>query len=227
MISAVMTGLFRRMRANRSGVAATEFALALPFLMTAGMWGIESANLAITHMRVSQLAMQIADNGSRIGDTSTLTDHRIYESDINDLLKGADIMGGSAIQLFEHGRVVISSLEVVPDSDGDQYIHWQRCKGKKVFSSAYGSEGTGLDGSLAGMGPAGEEVTASEGDAVIFVEVSYDYQPLIGEIFTNADTIEATAAFNVRDDRDLSQIYQRDAGNPDGVAACGTFDGFA
>ena len=221
-----MNRLFRRLRASRSGVAATEFALALPFLMTAGMWGIESANLAITHMRVSQLAMQIADNGSRIGDTSTLTDHKIYESDIIDLLKGADIMGGSAIELFEHGRVIVSSLEVVPDSDGDQYIHWQRCKGKKVFSSAYGGEGAGLDGSLTGMGPAGEEVTATEGDAVIFVEVSYDYQPLIGEIFTNADTIQATAAFNVRDDRDLSQIYQRDTGSPDDVAACGTFGGF-
>jgi len=217
--------LLRGLRGNTSGVAMTEFALSLPFLMGVGMWGIESANLAITNMRVSQLAMQIADNGSRIGDTSTLTNHRIYESDVNDLLLGANIMGGDTIDLFERGRVIVSSLEV--SEDGDQYIHWQRCKGKKDFSSAYGAEGAGLDGSLTGMGPPGDEVTAVENDAVIFVEISYDYQPLISSAFTNASTISATAAFNVRDDRDLSQIYQRDAGNPEAVAVCTTFDGYS
>lgn len=218
--------VLRRLRASRSGVAVTEFALSLPLLMTAGMWGLETANLAIVNMRVSQAALHIADNASRIGDTSTLQDRKIYESDLNDVLLGANLQAGGAIDLFEHGRVIVSSLEVVEGTEDQQYIHWQRCKGVKAFESAYGGEGHGLAGNLTGMGPEGEEVTAEPGEAVIFVEVSYDYQPLIGDVFTNTGEITTTAAFNVRDDRDLSQIYQRDGGSPDPAASCSVNDGF-
>jgi hypothetical protein len=38
------------------------------------------ANYAVVNMRVSQLTEQIADNASRIGDTSTLEDRKIYEA---------------------------------------------------------------------------------------------------------------------------------------------------
>lgn len=220
------TGLARRLRTSVSGLAAVEFALGLPLFLTLGMWGTELGNLAITHMRVSQVAMQIADNGSRIGDTSMLEDLKIYESDINDLLVGANVQGGG-LKVFEHGRVVISSLEVVAGTEDTQYIHWQRCKGKRNFQSTYGPAGTGLDGSLSGMGPAGEEITAGKDEAVIYVEVEYVYQPIVSAKFVPASPIRATAAFNVRDDRDLSQIYQRDAGTPDPVAGCNVFNGYA
>lgn len=220
-----LPGLLRRLARARSGVATIEFALSVPLLLTVGMWGVETANVAMVHMRVNQLATQIADNASRIGDTSQLTDRKIYESDIDDLLKGADIQSGN-IHLFDHGRVIISSLEVVPGTTDQQYIHWQRCKGDKHFVSDYGTQGTGLDGSLLGMGPSGGQVTATPGDAVIYVEVSYDYQPLISKMFTSATTIKTSAVFNVRDSRDLSQIYQRDSNNPDPVADCNVYDSY-
>lgn len=223
-LAAVIDRLIRA----RSGVAMTEFALSLPLMMGLGMWGAETAHLAVTNMRVSQLAMQVADNASRIGDTSALQNLKIYESDIDDLLEGADIQAGS-LDLFEHGRVIISSLETVPGTTSTQYIHWQRCKGKKKTNSAYGSEGTGTDGSLKGMGPPGEQVTASAGDAVMFVEIYYNYQPLISNMFTGSNApreIRTTATFIVRDDRDLAQIYQRDTSNPSPVASCKVFDGF-
>lgn len=207
----------------------TEFALALPLLLTAGMWGVETANLAITTMRVSQVAMQIADNASRIGEAAVLQDLKIYESDITDLLAGANVQGG-AIDLFENGRVIVSSLEVVPGTTDRQYIHWQRCKGMLRRTSAHGAEGKGLDGSLVGLGRAGEMVTASPDDAVMFVEVFYRYRPLISNMFTGsveAREIRTSAAFNVRDDRDLAQIYQRDPASPAPVANCSVFDGAA
>lgn len=206
----------------------TEFALSMPLLLTVGMWGVETAHLAVSNMRVSQLAMQIADNASRIGDTSALQNLKIYESDIDDLLVGADIQA-SSLRIFEHGRVIVSSLETVPGTADTQYIHWQRCKGKKKQGSAYGTEGAGMDGALPGMGPPGEMITASPGDAVMFVEIYYDYQPLISNIFTGSNIpreIRTTAAFIVRDDRDLSQIYQRDAARPSALANCKVFDGF-
>ena len=202
----------------RSGVAALEFALSLPLLLIAGLYGVETANLAVTHMRISQIAMQIADDASRVGDQSVLQNKKIYESDINDLLLGGQLQGGG-LNVLANGRVIISSLEVVPNTT-NQYIHWQRCKGMLRVTSDYGSQGTGTAGGLNGMGPAGNMVTANPGDAVMFVEISYAYQPLVGGMFSPSRLISTTASFNVRDSRDLSQVYQLDASNPSPVAAC-------
>ncbi len=220
-----MIAALRRLARNRSGVAMTEFALGAPFLLMAGLWGTEMANYALVNMKIGQLAVHIADNASRIGDTSMLQDRRIYEADINDVLYGAHMQGGQGINLYENGRVIISSLEVKAGPSGGagpQYIHWQRCRGKKHSTSSYGNEGDELPG---GMGPIGQEVMAMDGDAVIFVQISYTYQPLISAQFMGSLDMHSIAAFNVRDDRDLSQIHQRDPGSPDAVQRCNTFTG--
>lgn len=49
----------------------------------------------------------------------------------------------------------------------------------------------------------------------------------IGETFGFSDEVTATASFTVRDDRDLSQVHQRDPGDPDPVASCDTYGGSA
>ncbi|WP_435417542.1 TadE/TadG family type IV pilus assembly protein [Parerythrobacter aurantius] len=220
--------LIRRLRPSQSGVAMTEFALAAPLLMLAGLYGAETAWLTITHMRVNQVTQEIADDASRIGEISALETRKIYESDVNDLLYGAHLETDS-LNFFANGRVIISSLEVVPDSDPDrQYIHWQRCKGRLNWASNYGNEGDGLTGtSFTGMGPTGDKVTALEDDAVMFVEVAYNYQPLFGSMFVSNRLITSYAAFNVRDTRDLAQIYQRNVSNPDPVSGCTTFSDFS
>lgn len=213
------TRFLRNLRRNISGIATTELALSLPLLLTAGLWGVELANFGVTNMRVSQLAVQIADNASRVGETSALGNRKIYEADINDLLMGANLQSGSAMGLFDHGRVIISSLEV--DEDDEQYIHWQRCMGNKDWTSTYGDE----DDRLAdGMGPTGYEVIAFPNEAVMFVEIAYDYQPMISSKFIGESTITAISSFTVRADRDLTEIYQRDPGSPDSVANCATFN---
>lgn len=216
---------FRRLLRSTSGVAAVEFALGMPLLLTAGLWGTETANYALVNMKIGQLAVHIADNASRIGDTSTLQNRKIYESDINDVIYGAQIQGGPGIGLYDNGRVIISSLQVRDAPAGgseEQYIHWQRCRGAKAVASSYGDEGDVL---ADGMGRNGSEVIAQSGDAVIFVEISYTYQPLISANFMGSLDISSTASFTVRDDRDLSQIYQRDATNPDTEQTCNLYTG--
>jgi Flp pilus assembly protein TadG len=208
---------------NRSGVAMVEFAMGAPLLLTAGLWGAEEANYALVNMKVSQLAEHIADNASRVGDTSTLQNRKIYESDINDVIYGAQVQGGK-LNLYDNGRVVISSVEV-DGTSSNQYIHWQRCRGLKNYDSAYGGEGDDLGTS--GIGPAGEQVTAEPGDAVIFVEVNYTYQPLVSAKFLGSLDIYSIASFTVRDNRDLTQIYQREAGSPDPVQNCSAHTGDA
>ena len=213
----------RALLRNCSGVAMVEFALGAPFLLTAGLWGAEEANYALVNIKISQMAEHIADNASRIGDTSTLQNRRIYESDINDVIYGAQVQSGTKVNLYDNGRVIISSLEV--NSSKNQYIHWQRCRGAKLYNSAYGAQGKALG--TTGMGPKNEEVTAEPDDAVIFVEINYTYQPLISAQFLGSLDIYSIASFTVRDSRDLTQIYQRDPLSPDPVQTCNKYTGNA
>lgn len=208
--------ILRRIGMSERGVAAVEFALIAPILLTALLYGAEMAWYMMVQLRVSQVTLQVADNASRIGDTSTLTARKIYEGDINDVMLGAQLDGGNTLNLLSNARVIVSSLQV--NSTGKQYIHWQRCKGLKNVASSYGVQG---DIKATGIGPAGQEVTAPTGDAVIFVEVIYDYKPLITGALISNKTIKSTAAFNVRDSRDLTQVYQT---NPAAtVASCSTY----
>jgi hypothetical protein len=61
------------------------------------------------------------------------------------------------------------------------------------------------------MGPPGEEVSATATAPVIFVDLYYEYQPIIGIDLFGDQELYATAAFVVREDRDQSQVYRRNA----------------
>lgn len=206
----------RRLASDRSGVAMVEFAFTAPLVLGMGMLGTETAYLVITHMKVSQVAMQVADNASRIGEQDVLTARKVFERDINEVLVGAEKLG-ETINIFEQGRVIVSSLQ--RNADGGQWVAWQRCRGAKVYDSAFGVEGDGQTGtSFAGMGATGREITASQGTAVMFVEVAYDFDSLTPFDIFEGQTITYTAAFNVRDSRDLTQLHP---GGP--VADCGVY----
>ncbi|NWM24895.1 hypothetical protein, partial [Escherichia coli] len=89
-----------------------EFALGLPLLLLAGLWGIELTHFAIMNQRVSQLTLELADNASRVGLFSGQTTIQLREADINDVLQQTRLHG-SAIDLTTKGRVTLSSLENV------------------------------------------------------------------------------------------------------------------
>lgn len=194
--------MLRRLRSNTSGMAMIEFAYALPLLMVLGGYGVEMANLATVNQRISQSALALADNMSRVGAESALSKVQIRESDINDSFIGL-IRQAGALGLTSNGRVVLSSLE--QNGSGGQWIHWQRCIGTKNVSSSYGNQGTGATGtSFAGMGSAAARITAPPSAAVMFVEITYDYRALFGTMFFPARTIRYEASFIVRDERDLA-----------------------
>lgn len=199
--------LMERLRADRSGMALVEFAYSLPLLTAVGLYGAEVANYATVKMRISQTALALADNASRIGENGVLQDIKIYESDINDILTGATYSDAD-LNLAGNGRVILSSL--TQNSSGGQWIQWQRCTGALTsHASSYGDQGDGITGtSFPGMGPTGKEITASSGTAVMFAEIAYTYQPLFSDAWIPGPTVmTAIAAFNVRDDRDLTQVY--------------------
>jgi len=194
-----------RLARDDSGVAFIEMAYAAPFLMLLGLGGIEIANYAILHMRVSQIAVSLADNASRAKQEVVSGVPRMREVDVNEAFTAALLQAGQ-LDMEANGRLILSSLEV--NADGGQWIHWQRCFGDAPYSSSYGEEGEGAVGTdLTGMGPAGRQVQAEPGFAIMFAEVAYEYQPVILGDFIGDKKVSKVAAMFVRDNRDLSRLY--------------------
>jgi len=198
--------LLRRLRHDSSGLALIEFAYTLPILLTLGLLGADAARLTVTNMQVSQIALSLADNASRLGqtDNSGITP-TVREADVDAVIDGA-LKQGAPINLSENGRVILTSFEYSEDRER-QYIHWQRCRGALAGQSAYGNDSTrnGLSGSrIEGLGK-GSQITVSRGTAVMFVEITYRYDPLLGSPFGIGEkTLRHEGAFLIRDDRNLT-----------------------
>lgn len=201
--------LLGRLKRSESGVALVEFAYSLPILVLLGFTGVEVANLVIANMRVSQITMTVADNLSRAKQSVPLGLPQLREVDVNDALLGAHIQAGNSLPLLTNGRIIVSSLQ--RNSANRQTILWQRCKGKLEVTSDYGNEGATQPSSgtanFQGMGVGANRVQAEANSAIIFAEVVYDYHPLFGSWLLGNIRLRKEAAFYVRDDRDLTQIY--------------------
>ena len=224
---------FTRLRRDASGVALVEFAFTLPLVLAIGCWGVELSNLALCHLRISQYALNLADNASRVGQDGSGGVTTLREVDVNDVFNGAKLEG-AALNLTTNGRITLSSLENVQqsyDKNRVQRIHWQRCIGAMSgagFDSSYGAVpvAAGSDGTqanagvqVANMGPATASVSAPNDTGVMFVEINYRYQPLFGTVYMSPQTIHYIASFVVRDNRSFVQVY-----NPSPTAAASTCD---
>lgn len=193
--------LLTRFRHDRSGVAMLEFAFALPIVLTLALSGAEITNFVITKMRLSQIALHLADNAARIGSGTQLQAKTISEADINDLITGADMQSGE-LKLLTNGRIILSSVESDPANTGKSRIRWQRCAGAKTnFTSGYGAQG---DKKLDGVGPTNRQVSAPVDSVTMFVEVQYQYTPLIKTSLSPATTFSEIGSMMVRDRRDTS-----------------------
>ena len=214
------------LRGCTSGVALIEFAFALPVLMALGLMGLETANYAMAHLRVSNIAMLTADNAARVRDS-------IDEADVVELFTGAK-MSGANIQFAQNGRIILSNLEPTGGGSGNpQWIRWQRCDGALNYSNpapnmrprtsagAPITNGTEIYNAdrftpnttnpssevtspvIFGMGST-TTIAAQPGTAVMVVEVVYNYQPIIPNSFLAGRQIRYESAFNVRQRSDQS-----------------------
>lgn len=185
---------FERLQAAREGVAMVEFAFVAPLLLLLILGGLELANYALAHIRVSQIAMTVADNSGRV--TTGIDEANIYE-----VFAGANVLG-EPLDFQTNGRIVLSSLQENKQSGPNQgqMIHWQRCWGSLAVTPAYGNEGKGKnDNTLRnGMGANGNRIKSASGTAVMFVEVTYQYQPLVAGDWVDVQRIHYESAFNVR-----------------------------
>jgi Flp pilus assembly protein TadG len=235
------------LRRDRAGLAMIEFALSAPVVLAIGCYGTEMANLAMVNMRVSQIALNLADNASRVGAYSNLTTQQLREVDINDILQAARYQG-KGINLTANGRITISSLENVAQNYDTanngapvQRIHWQRCIGAqsgKDFDSQFKANVPANAGSVAATSPSDPNrgydlpggisdngttpIQAPGGAGVIYVEINYRTKPLFGSWLSQPQLIHYIASFVVRDRRDYAQLY-----NPAPAASLSTCNLYA
>jgi len=197
-----------RLRHDTHAASAVELAMSLPFLMGLALSGAEIVSLAITHVKLNQLAITVADNASRAKQTQVNGAPQFREYDVNQVFRAAALQAED-LDIPNRGRVILSSLQTNGATPtAGQTIKWQRCWGKNTWASRYGTEGTGATGTaFKGMGFTSPKMTADVGTAIMFVEVAYDYKPFFLGSILSPKLIRKEAALYVRDDRDLTQIY--------------------
>jgi hypothetical protein len=206
--------LLGRLRRDERGLAFVEFAFAAPILLMLILGGLELVNYALAHLRVNQIAMTVADNAGRVVTG-------IDEANVYEVFAGANVIG-DPLDFEANGRIVLSSLqdnEQTGNAAG-QMINWQRCWGELDVDPAYGTEGTGREDDALedGMGKEGARILSAPDTAVMVVEVTYRYQPLIGGDWVPiGSTIRHESAFNVRgrQNNDISNTQELD------VLSCG------
>jgi len=195
-----------RLHSDASGIALVEFAYSLPLMVGLMLGGVELSHYVTTKMRVSQLALHVADHSARIGSGTLLSSKRISETQINDVLTGAGLQARE-LDLYTNGRVVMSSIELdtanSTNNNKKYKVAWQRCRGSATYQPQYAQAG---QANRPGFGPNSTIKAPMDDGATIFVEIYYEYQPIIWSVFNDKTFVEI-AAMPVRDRRDLSQIY--------------------
>jgi Flp pilus assembly protein TadG len=192
-----MLATLRRLRSDNRGLALLEFAFTLPLVLVLLLYGLETANLGLSILRVHQIAATSADNAARVRDS-------INEADVNEVLLGGKILG-ERMDFNTRGRIVLS--DVMPNgktgSVAGQTILWQRCAGALNVPDSqpkYGAQGKGAnDATLQSMGRTGRQIAASANSAMIFAEVSYLYKPLVSSTLLGTPVLRSEASFSVRE----------------------------
>jgi hypothetical protein len=149
-----------------------------------------------------------------LGNQSALGARPISETEINDLFAGAELQAGT-LDLANKGRMILSSVEL--NADGGQWLHWQRCRGAFPYTSDIGEAGDGETGTDIDSFGEGAGVAASSDNAIMMVEIAYDYEMLVPVFDVELGPITESVAFNIRDQRDLTQVYNPDSAT---VANC-------
>lgn len=159
--------LIRRFQRSRTGAAAVEFALILPFMLTLYVGSVEASSLFTVDRRVSVISASVADLVSRWDQS---TKGNMPSATLTDYFKAA---AGIMIPYSTTGlKQVISSVKV--DASGN---------GKVVWSIGYNGAAARAANSNYAISSAQVKSLAA-GGTVIVAEAGYSYKPVLGIVFT-------------------------------------------
>ena len=165
----------RRFGADRGGVSAVEFALILPFMLTAYLGSVEVGDGLAVQFRVTQAARTVADLTSQYVSIDAAT--------MNQILGAATTV--MAPYSADNMTVTVSEVTTT-DAKGDAQVTWSAANsgnGRAVGSSV--TLPTALQ-------------TLPKNTALILGEVSYPYNPQFGYVITGIINIYETQYFYPR-----------------------------
>ena len=176
----------RSLQADVDAVAATEFAIVLPFLLALFIGGVELANGMAISVKVSATAHSVADMVTQNTSLST--------SSMQNILTGASatIAPYSISDSSGKSLLTVTVSEVSSDANGNLTLQWSQSYNGATFGTGRTSlSGLTVPTSLNGtVGNAANPNNQNDQVSFIVGEVSYAYTPNLG--FTISGTVNLT-----------------------------------
>lgn len=176
----------RSLQANVDAVAATEFAIVVPFLLLLFIGGVELANGMAISVKVSATAHSVADMVTQNTSLSTTS--------MQNILTGATatIAPYSVNDSSGKSLLTVTVSEVSSDANGNLTLQWSRSYNGVTFGAGRTSlSGLTVPTSLNGtVGNASNPNNQNDQVSFIVGEVSYAYTPNLG--FTISGTVNLT-----------------------------------
>jgi Flp pilus assembly protein TadG len=176
-----MTALLFRLRkfpTAADGVAATEFAIVVPFMLALLVGGVELGDGMAINVKVSATAHSVADMVTQNTSLSTAS--------MQNILTGATSI--IAPYPVNNSQLTVTVSEVSSDASGNQTLQWSQSYNGSSFGA--GRTSLGANGLYAALtrpaslnGTVGNVNDANnQNDQVSFIvsEVSYAYKPNLG-----------------------------------------------
>lgn len=178
----------RSLQADVDAVAATEFAIVVPFLLLLFIGGVELANGMAISVKVSATAHSVADMVTQNTSLSTTS--------MQNILTGATatIAPYSVNDSSGKSLLTVTVSEVSSDANGNLTLQWSRSYNGATFGAGRTSlSGLTVPTSLNGIvGNASNPNNQNDQVSFIVGEVSYAYTPNLG--FTISGTVNLTDA---------------------------------
>jgi len=188
-----MTSLSFRVRkfsTDADAVAATEFAIVVPFMLLLYVGGVELADGMAINVKVSATAHSVADMVTQNTSLSTTSMHNI--------LTGATAI--IAPYPVTGGQLLVTVSEISSDANGNLTLQWSQ----SYNGSSFGPGRSGLGSSTSPAYPALAVPTSLNGtagnannpngqnDQISFIvsEVSYAYTPNLGYVISGTVNLQ-------------------------------------
>ncbi|MFT3978729.1 MAG: pilus assembly protein [Sphingomonas bacterium] len=158
-----MARLWRRFRRDAQGVAAIEFAMALPVMLVAYCGSVDVVQMVMANRKVAQLRLALADLTAQYAP--------IAPSDLENIFDAAQMV----LQPFDSANVNMVISSVVIDANGAAKVCWSSTR-----------NGTALARGATVTLPDSVRVPST---SVIMARAAYKYTPTIGYVLTGTFTL--------------------------------------
>jgi Flp pilus assembly protein TadG len=174
----------RKFSTDANAVAATEFAIVVPFMLLLYVGGVELADGMAINVKVSATAHSVADMVTQNTSVST--------AQMQNILTGATVI--MAPYPVSGSLLSITVSEISSDANGNLTLRWSQSYNGSTFGSGRANL-TGLTVPTSLNGTVGNaNNTNNQNDQISFIvsEVSYAYTPNLGYVISGTVNLADT-----------------------------------